>query len=89
MAKDIDMTQLTDMEGGPFRLVAIVQKRLKELVRGARPLVDVPRGRRDNLDIVLRELTEGRIEPTEEAPPSPAEQLFKPVLDDDDSSGTD
>ncbi len=86
MAKTIDMKMLTEMHGGPFRLTAIVQKRLRELVRGARPLVDVPRGRRDILDIVLRELSDGRIEPTEEAPPSPAEQLFKPVVDDDDSS---
>ncbi len=86
MAKMIDMNVLTEMQGGPFRLTAIVQKRLRELVRGARPLVDVPRGRRDVLDIVLRELSEGRIEPTEEAPVSPAEQLFKPVVDDDDAA---
>ena len=83
MPKGVDMNTLTEMQGGPFRLTSIVQKRMRELVKGARPLVEMPRGRRDTLDIVLRELGEGRIEATEDAPPSPAEQLFKPVVDDD------
>ena len=90
MPNKIDLNTLTEMQGGPFRLTAIVQKRLRELVKGARPLVDLPRGRRDMLDTVLREIAEGRIEATEEIPDSPAEQLFKPVVDDDDdSSGAD
>ena len=89
MAKNIDLNVLTEMQGGPFHLVSLVEKRLRELVRGARPLVDVPRGRRDLLDIVLRELIEGRIEPSEEATPTPAEQLFTPVDDDDDDSSSE
>ena len=66
MAKRVNLGNLIDMHGGPFRLTSIVQKRLRELVRGARPLVDVPRGRKDLIDIVARELDEGRIEPTED-----------------------
>ena len=65
MAKGVDANVLMDIYGGHFRLTSIVQKRLRELVRGARPLVDVPRGRKDLIDIVMRELEEGRIEPTE------------------------
>ena len=52
-------------------------------MKGARQLDEVPRGRRDLLNVVLRELAEGRIEATEEAPESPADQLFKPVVEDD------
>ena len=69
MPNHVDEKVLVDMYGGRFRLAAIVQKRLRELVKGARPLVDVPRGRRDIIDIAMRELFEGRIEPTDEAPP--------------------
>jgi DNA-directed RNA polymerase subunit K/omega len=83
--KVTDINTLMEMQGGPFRLTAIVQKRMRELVKGARPLVDAPKGRKDLLDMVLRELSEGRIEATEDARETPAEQLFKPVMDDDDS----
>ncbi len=84
MAKAVELNLLTEMHGGPFRLTAIIQKRMRELVKGARPLVDVARGRRDLLDIVLRELSDGRIEPTEEVQAAaPAEHLFKPMMDDD------
>ena len=65
MAKDIEIGGLVEEYGGEFRLTAICQKRMKELARGARPLVDAPRGRPDILNIVLRELKEGRIEPVE------------------------
>ena len=71
------MRKLIDLYGGEFRLTAIVQKRLRELVKGARPLVDVGRGRKDMIDIVLRELDEGRIEPTEEIAEPSAADVFK------------
>ncbi len=87
MPNKVDLNTLIEMQGGPFRLTSIVQKRIRELVRGARPLVEMPKGRQDMLDLVLRELAEGRIEATEEAPEAPAEQLFKPVVDDDDEGG--
>jgi len=66
VAKGADVSVLAGVYGGPFRLTSIIQKRMRELVKGARPLVEVGRGRHDLLDIVLRELEEGRIEPTEE-----------------------
>ena len=79
------MNTLVNMYGGQFRVTAIIQKRLKELVRGARPLVEVPKGRRDMMDIVLRELAEGRIEPTEDVAEPPAgEQLFKPTVEEEE-----
>lgn len=76
MAKDVDVRSLAEFYGGEFRLTSIIQKRLRELVRGARPLVDVGRGRRDLIDIVVRELREGRIEPTEEYGETSEKDIF-------------
>jgi DNA-directed RNA polymerase subunit K/omega len=86
---------LVDRYGGRFHLTAIVQKRLHELVKGARPLVEV-KGRPDLIDIVLKELQEGRIEPSEDAGAAGAEtpdtQVFRGSDEgssDGDSGGSD
>jgi DNA-directed RNA polymerase subunit omega len=79
VAKDLDTGPLVESHGGAFRLTAIVQRRLRELVKGARPLVEVARGRKDLLEIVLRELSEGKIEPTEEMAEPAATDVFKKV----------
>ena len=83
MAKDIEIGTLVGEFGGKFRLTAICQKRLKELVRGARPLVDVPRGRIDLLNIVLRELKDGRIEPVEGVRDEIDEEILTIDIDDE------
>lgn len=79
MAKDLDTGPLVLTHGGMFRLTAVVQRRLRELVKGARPMVEVGRDRRDLLDIVLRELTDGKIEPTEEMAEPASVDVFKKV----------
>lgn len=45
--------------GGRFKLTALIQHRLRELMEGSRPLVD-RRGRSD-LEIVIQEVAEGKI----------------------------
>ncbi len=45
--------------GGRFKLTALIQHRLRELLDGARPLVE-RRGRGD-LEIVIQEIAEGKI----------------------------
>ena len=45
--------------GGKFRLVALIQKRLKELIEGARPLVD-PHGK-TFVEIAVQEIDEDKI----------------------------
>lgn len=48
--------------GGRFKLTALIQRRLRELViDGARPLVE-RRGRTD-LEVVIEEILEGKIAP--------------------------
>jgi len=77
VAKDVDRGVLVDVHGGHFRLTSIIQKRLRELVKGARPLVDVPRGRKDMIDVVFEELDEGRIEPAEGGHEPETEDIFQ------------
>jgi len=83
VAKDIDLGPLVETHGGAFRLTATVQRRLRELVKGARPMVEVGRDRRDLLEVVLRELTEGKIEPTEEVAEPAAVDVFKKVTEEE------
>ncbi len=48
--------------GGRFKLTALIQKRLKELVvDGARPLVD--RDGRTDLEVAIEEILQGKIAP--------------------------
>ncbi len=46
--------------GGRFRLTAVIQKRWRQLLRGARPMVE-PEGLTE-LEVVVKELVEGKIE---------------------------
>jgi DNA-directed RNA polymerase subunit omega len=58
---DVDrLEQLTQKVGGRFRLTALLQKRLAELVKGSPPLVDLPSN--NYFEVALREIEEGRIE---------------------------
>ena len=48
--------------GGRFKLTALIQKRLKELVvDGARPLID--RDGRTDLEVAIEEILQGKIAP--------------------------
>ncbi len=46
--------------GGRFRLTAVIQKRWRQLLHGARPMVE-PEGLTE-LEVVVKELVEGKIE---------------------------
>jgi DNA-directed RNA polymerase subunit omega len=45
--------------GGPFAMTSILQKRVRELVQGARPLVETDKTR--PIDIALEELMHNRL----------------------------
>lgn len=51
---------IIDKVGGRFRLTALIQRRLVELMQGARPMVDT-RGLTE-IEIVVKEIMEGKIE---------------------------
>ncbi len=58
--KTSDIIKATDIVGGSFKLTALLQNRVVELMRGAPPLVKAI-DRRDLIDIALREVLEGKI----------------------------
>ena len=52
---------LVNQLGGRFKFTALVQHRVRELMDGARPLID-RRGRND-LEVAIAEIVEGKIAP--------------------------
>ena len=77
---------LTQKVGGRFRLTALLQKRLEELVKGSPPLVDLPAS--DYLDIALQEIEEGRIELAAPGGLKGAERLPLPTDEEDEEEET-
>ena len=54
---------LTQKVGGRFRLTALLQKRMAELVRGSPPMLEVQPEVAENLfEVALQEIEAGRIE---------------------------
>ena len=61
MIEDLKDETLIDMVGGRFRLTSLIQKRLRELMMGARPLVEP--GMMTPMEIAVREIREEKIVP--------------------------
>ncbi|MFI4873283.1 MAG: DNA-directed RNA polymerase subunit omega [Phycisphaerales bacterium JB058] len=57
--------EVVDKFGGRFRLTAVIQRRLVQLMEGARPLVE--RDGRSDLELVVQEILEDKIEIVENA----------------------
>ncbi|MBL7219321.1 MAG: DNA-directed RNA polymerase subunit omega [Phycisphaerae bacterium] len=60
MIEDLKSEELMKQVGGKFKLTALIQRRIKEIVHGARPLVEREDGMTD-LEVVVREIREGKI----------------------------
>ncbi len=60
MIPELKNDDLIKRFGGRFRLTAVVQKRWRQLLQGARPMVE-PEGLTE-LEVVIQELVEGKIE---------------------------
>lgn len=62
MIEALKSDEIVRKMGGRFKLTALIQRRLKELiVDGARPLVE--REGRTDLELVIEEILQGKIEP--------------------------
>lgn len=59
MIEDLKSEELVKKIGGSFRLAVLIQKRMLELMQGARPLV--PRENMSDLELAIREVREGKI----------------------------
>ena len=54
-----EIDQVAEKLGGRYKLTVLIQKRLKELVKGAQKLVDLED--RNLINIVLEEIRQGKI----------------------------
>ena len=60
MINELKNTELVNKVGGRFKLTALIQKRLEELINGSRPLIEDTEGK-TNLEIVVQEIKEDKI----------------------------
>lgn len=60
MIEALKSEEVINKVGGKFRLTALIQRRLLELMQGARPLVERERGMTD-IELVIQEILEDKI----------------------------
>jgi DNA-directed RNA polymerase subunit omega len=60
MLDELKSTEVVNKVGGRFKLAALVQKRMAELLQGSRPLIDDPSGL-TLLEIVAQEILQDKI----------------------------
>lgn len=60
MIEALKSEEIINKVGGKFKLTALIQRRLVELVQGARPLVERKRGMTD-MEVVIQEILEDKI----------------------------
>ncbi len=59
MIEALKSDEIVNKIGGRFKLTALIQKRMLELMEGARPLVD--RGNMTDLEVVIQEVLQDKI----------------------------
>jgi DNA-directed RNA polymerase subunit omega len=60
MIHELKDTKLADKVGGRFKLAALIQKRMLELMQGGRPLIENIEGR-TTMEIAVEEIRQGKI----------------------------
>ena len=59
MIEALKSDEIVNKVGGRFKLTALIQRRMLELMDGARPLVD--RGNMTDLEVVIQEVLQDKI----------------------------
>ena len=73
MIDELKSQELIDKIGGRFKLTALVQKRLSELMQGSRPLIkDIED--KTTLEIVIQEILQDKIALDDGAPAEPTDK---------------
>jgi DNA-directed RNA polymerase subunit omega len=67
--------EIVNKVGGRFKLCALIQRRLGQLMEGARPLVE--REGRSDLELVIEEIMQGKIGVNETGVASPTGQIIE------------
>ena len=60
MIDELKSEEIVNKVGGRFKLTALIQRRLSELLQGARPLIEDAAGR-TMLEIVIQEILQNKI----------------------------
>ena len=60
MLEELKSAEIVEKVGGRFRLCALIQKRMQELLSGGRPLIDDTEGR-TLLEVVAQEILQDKI----------------------------
>ena len=60
MIEKLKSTDIINKVGGKYKLTALIQKRLDELMEGARPLIEDTEGK-TQLEIVVQEILQDKI----------------------------
>jgi len=60
MIEELKDTKLADKVGGRFKLAALIQKRMLELMQGGRPLIENTEGR-TMMEIAVEEIRQDKI----------------------------
>lgn len=60
MIEELKSTDIVNKVGGKYRLTALIQKRLDELMQGGRPLIEDAKGK-TQLEIVVQEILQDKI----------------------------
>ena len=61
MIEALKSEEIVNKVGGKFKLTALIQKRMIELMQGARPLVERKRGM-SNMEVAIQEVLEDKID---------------------------
>jgi DNA-directed RNA polymerase subunit omega len=62
MIDELKNRQIFEKVGGPFKLSALIQKRMGELLEGSRPLIENTEGK-TMMEIVVEEIMQDKITP--------------------------
>lgn len=76
MIDELKSEELVNKAGGKFRLTALVQRRLAELLQGGRPLIKDTEGK-TMLEIVIQEILQDKITIDDGVSQGPAESADK------------
>jgi DNA-directed RNA polymerase subunit omega len=60
MIEELKSTDIINKVGGKYKLTALIQKRLAELMDGARPLIEDAKGK-TQLEIAIQEILQDKI----------------------------
>ena len=67
MIEDLKHQEIVDKVGGKFQLSALMQKRMKEILEGSRPLIEDTKGM-TLMEIVVQEILQDKIALEKDAP---------------------